>query len=138
MEVNTILAIFGGLGVGSLLNTLITHFTNQKSKKEERRYEEKKTAYVGLLTSIHDAAISASDENRPPSSEVQHDSILSRHQRHSCHRPALMVNCWQRRQIQTNCRLSCNHTKNYQNKIKLITLLNIQEIISSSSISSIA
>ncbi|QGP52175.1 hypothetical protein PsalN5692_03683 (plasmid) [Piscirickettsia salmonis] len=88
MEVNTILAIFGGLGVGSLLNTLITHFTNQKSKKEERRYEEKKTAYVGLLTSIHDAAISASDENRPPSSEVQHDSILSRHQRHSCHRPA--------------------------------------------------
>ncbi|QGP49941.1 hypothetical protein PsalN5692_01396 [Piscirickettsia salmonis] len=89
MEVNTILAIFGGLGVGSLLNTLITHFTNQKSKKEERRYEEKKTAYVGLLTSIHDAAISASDENRPPSSEVQHDSILSRHQRHSCHRPAI-------------------------------------------------
>ncbi|QGP52243.1 hypothetical protein PsalN5692_03751 (plasmid) [Piscirickettsia salmonis] len=90
MEVNTILAIFGGLGVGSLLNTLITHFTNQKSKKEERRYEEKKTAYVGLLTSIHDAAISASDENRPPSSEVQHDSILSRHQRHSCHRPVVL------------------------------------------------
>ncbi|QGP54030.1 hypothetical protein PsalMR5_01466 [Piscirickettsia salmonis] len=27
MEINTILAIFGGLGVGSLLNTLITHFT---------------------------------------------------------------------------------------------------------------
>ncbi|QHS33958.1 hypothetical protein GW535_05400 [Piscirickettsia salmonis] len=60
---NTILAIFGGLGIGSLLNTLITHFTNQKSKKEERRYEEKKTAYVGLLTSIHDAAIRGSDKN---------------------------------------------------------------------------
>ncbi|QGP57148.1 hypothetical protein PsalMR5_04605 (plasmid) [Piscirickettsia salmonis] len=41
----------------------VSPVTNQKSKKEERRYEEKKTAYVGLLTSIHDAAIRASDEN---------------------------------------------------------------------------
>lgn len=63
MEINTVLAIFGGLGVGSLLNTLISHFTHQKSKQKDRRYEEKKAAYIGLLTSLHDAAVTHSDAN---------------------------------------------------------------------------
>ncbi|RUR21750.1 hypothetical protein ELY20_11005 [Legionella qingyii] len=57
MEVNTVLAVLGGLGVGSLLNSLVAHFTNQRSKQKERRYEEKKAAYIGLLTSLHDAAV---------------------------------------------------------------------------------
>lgn len=63
MHVNTFLAVLGGLGVGSLLNSLITHFTNQRSKQKERRYEEKKAAYIGLLTSLHDAAVNPSDKN---------------------------------------------------------------------------
>ncbi|WP_196771723.1 hypothetical protein [Piscirickettsia salmonis] len=42
MEINTILAIFGGLGIGSLLNTLITHFTNQKSKKKSGDMKKKR------------------------------------------------------------------------------------------------
>lgn len=63
MEVNTVLAVLGGLGVGSLLNSLVAHFTNQSSKQKERRYEEKKNAYIGLLTSLHDAAVSPSDIN---------------------------------------------------------------------------
>ena len=63
MEINTVTALLGGLGLGSLLNSLVTHFTTQKSKKEQRRYEEKKAAYLGLFTSLHDAAVSPSDEN---------------------------------------------------------------------------
>lgn len=63
MEVNTLLAVLGGLGVGSLLNSLVAYFTNQRSKQKERRYEEKKAAYIGLLTSLHDAAVSPSDIN---------------------------------------------------------------------------
>lgn len=63
MEINTVLAALGGLGVGSLLNNLVTHFTNQKSKQKERKYDEKKAAYIGLLTSLHDAAVSPSDIN---------------------------------------------------------------------------
>ncbi|RUR25322.1 hypothetical protein [Legionella qingyii] len=63
MEVNTVLAVLGGLGVGSLLNSLVAHFTNQRSKQKERRYEEKKAAYIGLLTSLHDAAVYPSDKN---------------------------------------------------------------------------
>lgn len=63
MEINTILAILGGLGVGSLLNSIFTHITSQKSKHKERRYEEKKSAYIGLLSSLHDAAVTPSDKN---------------------------------------------------------------------------
>lgn len=32
-------------------------------KQKERRYEEKKAAYVGLFTSLHNAAVSPSDKN---------------------------------------------------------------------------
>lgn len=63
METNTVLAIFGGLGAGSLLNTLMSHITSVKAKQKERRYEEKKAAYIGLLTALHDAAVSPSDKN---------------------------------------------------------------------------
>jgi putative Mn2+ efflux pump MntP len=63
MEINTVTALLGGLGLGSLLNSLVTHFTTQKSKKEQRRYEEKKASYLGLLTSLHEAAVSPSDKN---------------------------------------------------------------------------
>ncbi|EHL32313.1 hypothetical protein [Legionella drancourtii] len=62
METNTILALLGGMGVGSLINNMITHYTNQKSKQKERRYEEKKAAYIGLLTSLHDAALNPSEK----------------------------------------------------------------------------
>ena len=62
MEINTILAVFGGLGVGSLITSLVTHYTNQKAKQKERRYEEKKDAYLGLLNSLHDAAVNPSDK----------------------------------------------------------------------------
>ena len=63
MEVNTVVAVLGLLGIGSLLNTLVTYFTRQQSKQKERRYEEKKSAYFGLLSSLHDAAVSPSDKN---------------------------------------------------------------------------
>ena len=63
MEINTVVALLGGLGIGSMVNSIFTHFTTQKSKKDGRRYEEKKSAYLGLLTSLHDAAVSPSDKN---------------------------------------------------------------------------
>ncbi|WP_027708315.1 hypothetical protein [Zooshikella ganghwensis] len=63
MEINTILGVLAGLGVGSLLNTLVSYITSQKSKQKDRRYEEKKTAYIGLLTALHDAAVAPSEAN---------------------------------------------------------------------------
>ncbi|MDD1780680.1 hypothetical protein LRP49_05630 [Enterovibrio sp. ZSDZ35] len=63
MEINTILAMLGGLGVGSLLNTFFGHVTTQKAKQNDRRYEEKKAAHIGLLNALHDAAVKPSNEN---------------------------------------------------------------------------
>ena len=67
MEINTFIPLFGalvgGLGIGSMLNNLISHITSQKAKQKERRYEEKKAAYIGLLTAVHDAAVRPSDKN---------------------------------------------------------------------------
>ncbi|HIA4050776.1 TPA: hypothetical protein ACWQB8_004728 [Escherichia coli] len=62
MDYNMILGIVGGLGIGTMLNSTITNLLNKKSKKEERLYEEKRKAYLGLLSSIHKSAVSPSDE----------------------------------------------------------------------------
>ncbi len=48
----TALAIFGGLGVGSLLTQLFQHLLDKSAKKEERRIEELKDAFSGLLTAM--------------------------------------------------------------------------------------
>ncbi|MBT0723099.1 hypothetical protein HH682_01315 [Rosenbergiella sp. S61] len=62
MDYNIILGVIGGLGIGTMLNSAITSLLNKKTKKDERLYEEKRNAYLGLLSSIHKSAISPSEE----------------------------------------------------------------------------
>jgi hypothetical protein len=62
MDYNTLLGIIGGLGIGTLLNSVISNLMTKKAKQNERLYEEKKSAYLGLLTAFHKAAVKPSTE----------------------------------------------------------------------------
>lgn len=62
MDYNTLLGIIGGLGIGILLNSVISNLMAKKAKQNERLYEEKKSAYLGLLTALHKAAVKPSAE----------------------------------------------------------------------------
>ena len=62
MEVSTLLALLGGLGLGSILNTLISAWVTRSAKHSDRLFEQKKEAYLGLLSALHAAAVQPSDE----------------------------------------------------------------------------
>ncbi len=57
------LALLGGLGLGSLLKSVVDHFISRRAIMKDRLYQEKREAYVGLLGAIHKAAIEPSDEH---------------------------------------------------------------------------
>ena len=59
----TILGIFAGLGVGSILTTIIQFCFKTKSEKRERLYQEKKKSYIGLLNALHTAAVAPSERH---------------------------------------------------------------------------
>ncbi|AIJ09268.1 hypothetical protein [Edwardsiella anguillarum] len=61
MDYNTLLGIIGGLGIGTILNSIMSNFLAKKTKQKERLYEEKKSAYLGLLSAIHKAAAMPSE-----------------------------------------------------------------------------
>lgn len=63
MDFNVLLGIFGGLGIGTLVNSAYTLHRGRQSQMQDRLYSEKREAYLGLLQSLHDAAISPSDAN---------------------------------------------------------------------------
>jgi pantothenate kinase len=52
----------GGLGLGTLIQSVVTHTLNIKSKNTERLYAEKRETYLGLLDALHQAAVNPSDE----------------------------------------------------------------------------
>ena len=58
-----IMPLIGGLGLGSLLKSMIDHFVSRRALAHDRRYQERREAYLGLLTSLHKAAVEPSDEN---------------------------------------------------------------------------
>jgi len=58
-----VLPLVGGLGLGSLLKSVIDHFNNRRAVTQDRLYQEKREAYLGLLGALHKAAVKHSDEN---------------------------------------------------------------------------
>ena len=58
-----VLTLIGGLGIGSLLTSLITHVITRRATTTDRWYQEKREAYLGLLTSLREAAVCPSNEN---------------------------------------------------------------------------
>ncbi|MBB5571762.1 MULTISPECIES: hypothetical protein [Rhizobium] len=58
-----VLPLIGGLGLGSLLKSVIDNFNSRRAVMKDRLYQEKREAYLGLLAALHKAAVSHSDEN---------------------------------------------------------------------------
>ena len=55
-------ALIGGLGIGSLVTSVVTHFMTRRASANDRWYQEKREAYLGLLTALHDSAVRPSVE----------------------------------------------------------------------------
>jgi hypothetical protein len=58
-----VLPLVGGLGLGSLLKSVIDHFNAGRAVTKDRLYQEKREAYLGLLGALHKAAVQPSKEN---------------------------------------------------------------------------
>jgi hypothetical protein len=56
-------ALLGGLGIGTLLTQVVSHFMMRRASVSDRLYQEKRAAYLGLLDALHNAAAHPSDEN---------------------------------------------------------------------------
>jgi hypothetical protein len=57
------LPLIAGLGLGSIMKSVADHFMTRRASKHDRWYQEKREAYTGLLTALHDAAVRPSDAN---------------------------------------------------------------------------
>jgi hypothetical protein len=55
--------LIGGLGIGSLIASVVTHFMARRATANDRWYQEKREAYLGLLSALHEAAVRPSNAN---------------------------------------------------------------------------
>lgn len=61
MDYTLITGIVGGLGIGTLINTIYSEWRTRSAKRTDRHYEEKRNAYLGLLDALHKAAVQPSN-----------------------------------------------------------------------------
>lgn len=57
-----IVPLIAGLGLGSVLKSIADYFMGRKATTHDRWYQEKREAYLGLLNSLHEAALNPSNE----------------------------------------------------------------------------
>jgi hypothetical protein len=53
--------LIGGLGLGSLITSVTTYFMTRRATARDRWYQEKREAYLGLLSALHEAAVNPSE-----------------------------------------------------------------------------
>src|SRR5579871_3055150 len=53
--------LVGGLGIGAVLKSIADYFMARRAATSDRWYQEKREAYLGLLTALHTAAVEPSD-----------------------------------------------------------------------------
>lgn len=58
-----VLPLLAGLGIGSLLKSIADHSMSRRASTHNRWYQEKREAYLDLLSSLHSAALRPSDES---------------------------------------------------------------------------
>jgi len=63
MLIANILPLLTAFGLGSIVTALVQSWLQRKSKIDDRNFEERKQAYVGLLEAYHKAAVEPSDAN---------------------------------------------------------------------------
>jgi hypothetical protein len=57
-----LIALLTAFGLGSIVTTVVQTVLNRRTKIEDRNFEERKAAYVGLLEAYHRAAVEGSSE----------------------------------------------------------------------------
>ncbi len=57
------LSAIGGLGIGTIVQSIVQFFLSRRSSDEQRRYQEKKESYLNLLSALRDVSINENKEN---------------------------------------------------------------------------
>lgn len=57
-----LIPLLTAFGLGSVVTALIQSWLAHRSKRDDRSFHEKQTAYVGLLEAYHRAAVEGTDE----------------------------------------------------------------------------
>ena len=57
-----LIPLLTAFGLGSIATALIQSWLAQRSKRDDRSFHEKQTAYIGLLEAYHRAAVEGTDE----------------------------------------------------------------------------
>ncbi|RJF88607.1 hypothetical protein D3874_17715 [Oleomonas cavernae] len=57
-----LIPLLTAFGLGSIATALIQSWLAQRSKHNDRRFQERQTAYIGLLETYHRAAVEGTDE----------------------------------------------------------------------------
>ena len=63
MGLISILPLITAFGLGSIVTVLVQSWLAQKAKREERNFQERKEAYIGLLEAYRDAAVETTERS---------------------------------------------------------------------------
>lgn len=58
-----LITLIGGIGIGSVIQVVIANRARKKELFENRTYNEMRNSYIGLLNSLHNAAVNPSDKS---------------------------------------------------------------------------
>ncbi|HOH98770.1 MAG TPA: hypothetical protein PL188_10765 [Candidatus Cloacimonadota bacterium] len=58
-----LITLIGGIGIGSIIQVVIANRARKKELFENRTYKEMRNSYIGLLNSLHNAAVNPSDKS---------------------------------------------------------------------------
>jgi hypothetical protein len=62
LNMDQLLPLLAAFGLGSIVTALVQSALSNRSKRLDRSFAEKQTAYVGLLEAHHHAAVEGTDE----------------------------------------------------------------------------
>lgn len=61
MDSSFVVSVIAAFGLGSLLTAFLQSWLTRRSQIDERNFEERKQAYIGLLEAYHRAAVDGTD-----------------------------------------------------------------------------
>lgn len=61
MNSSLVVSLIAAFGLGSLLTAVLQFWLARRARLDERNFEERKVAYIGLLEAYHKAAVEGTD-----------------------------------------------------------------------------
>jgi hypothetical protein len=62
LDATSIVPLLTAFGLGSTVTALVQSYLHIRTTLEQRNFEERKMAYIGLLEAYHKAAVEGTDE----------------------------------------------------------------------------